>query len=199
MGGFNHPLGRGGASGRGQGVGVGGERPRPGCRAGAAGAGGVGPPHRVRDGDATAKATCVHGGRAGEKSKAASRRRQGVGESGGLGRARGACRGDAAGRACGSAAPRTRWRHNGEGNLRARGEQVRRARRRVGGGKVWAYGCSPPLGIQAGGSRVDTMEDLCGSGANRYVRTRVAGLGTVARDGDIDPPCFNSDGAVTYR
>ena len=29
------------------------------------------------------------------------------------------------------------------------------------------------------------MEDLCGSGANRYVRTRVAGLGTVARDGDI--------------
>ena len=39
----------------------------------------VGPPHLVHDGDTTVKATCVHGGRAGEKSKAASRRRQGVG------------------------------------------------------------------------------------------------------------------------
>ena len=85
--------------------------------------------------------------------------------------------------------------------LRARGEQVRRARRRVavGGGKVWAYGCSPRLGIQAGGSRVDTMEDLCGSGANRYVWTRVAGLGTVARDGDIDPPLFSSRESGPFR
>ena len=114
MGGFNHPPRRGGASGRGQGVGVGGERPRPGCRAGAAGAGGVGPPHRVRDGDATAKATCVHGGRAGEKSKAASRRRQGVGESGAWGahgvRAAGMLLGERVGRRRTSYAMTTRRR-----------------------------------------------------------------------------------------
>ena len=56
---------------------------------------------------------------------------------------------------------------------------------------VEAEGASRSLFTQGyKGSRVDTMEDLCRSGANRYVWTRVAGLGTVARDGDLTLLCF---------